>query len=62
MLNLNLLIMENNVLLVIVTVAAGVWEVVARAVPTVNNWAGTAVVLKVLNFLSDLLNNKKKEK
>ena len=54
--------MENNVLLVIVTVAAGVWEVLARAVPTVNNWSGTALVLKVLNFLSDLLNNKKKEK
>ena len=52
--------MENNVLLVIVTVAAGVWEVLARAVPTVNNWSGTAVVLRILTFLSDLLNNKKK--
>lgn len=54
--------MENNVILIIVTVAAGVWEVVARAVPTVNNWAGTAIVLRILTFLSDLFNNKKKEK
>lgn len=54
--------MENNVLVVIVAVASGVYEVVARAIPTVNNWAGTAVILRVLTFLSDLLNNKKTKK
>ena len=46
-------------LLIILAVAAGCWEVISRAVPTVNNWSGTAIVLKVLNFLSELLNNKK---
>jgi len=46
-------------LLIILAVAAGCWEVIARAVPTVNNWSGTAIILKVLNFLSELLNNKK---
>ena len=46
-------------LLIILAVAAGCWEVIARAVPTVKNWSGTAILLKVLNFLSELLNNKK---
>ena len=53
---------ETNILLVIVAIAAGVYEVVARSIPTVNNWSGTAIILRILNFLSDLLNNKKKEK
>ena len=47
---------------IVLAIVIGTWEVVARVVPTVNNWSGTALVLKVLNFLSDLLNNKKKEK
>lgn len=52
----------TNLVMVIVAVATGVWEVLARAVPTVQNWSGTAMVLRVLNFLSDLLNNKKTKK
>ena len=51
--------METETLLIILAVAAGCWEVIARVVPTVNNWSGTAIVLKVLNFLSELLNKKK---
>lgn len=51
--------METDTLLIILAVAAGCWEVIARVVPTVNNWSGTAIVLKVLNFLSELLNRKK---
>lgn len=51
--------METETLLIILAVAAGCWEVIARVVPTVNNWAGTAIILKVLNFLSELLNRKK---
>ena len=46
-------------LLIILAVAAGCWEVIARVVPTVNNWSGTAIILKVLNFLSEMLNRKK---
>ncbi len=46
-------------LLIILAVAAGCWEVIARVIPTVNNWSGTAIILKVLNFLSELLNRKK---
>ena len=38
-------------LLIILAVAAGCWEVIARPIPTVNNWSGTAIILKVLNFL-----------
>lgn len=51
--------METETLLIILAVAAGCWEVIARVVPTVNNWAGTAIILRVLNFLSELLNRKK---
>lgn len=51
--------METETLLIILAVAAGCWEVIARSVPTVNNWSGTAIILKVLNFLSEFLNNKK---
>lgn len=46
-------------LLIILAVATGVWEVIARVVPTVTNWSGTAIVLRILNFLSELLNRKK---
>ena len=52
--------METNVLTMIVAIALGVWEVIARVIPTVNNWSGTALILKVLTFLSDLLNREKK--
>jgi len=48
--------------LIILAVATGCWEVIARVVPTVNNWAGTAIVLRVLTFLSELLNRKKQVK
>ena len=51
--------METETLLIILAVATGCWEVIARVVPTVNNWSGTALILKVLNFLSELLNRKK---
>ena len=51
--------METDTLLIILAVAAGCWEVIARVIPTVNNWSGTAIVLKVLNFLSEMLNRKK---
>ena len=54
--------METETLLIILAVAAGCWEVIARVVPTAHNWTGTAIVLKVLNFLSELLNRKKVEK
>ena len=47
---------------IVLAILIGTWEVVARVVPTVNNWSGTAVVLKILTFISDLLNNKKKGK
>ena len=49
-------------LLIILAVAAGCWEVISRAVPTVNNWSGTAVILRVLTFMSELLNRKKTSK
>ena len=49
-------------LTIVLAIIIGTWEVVARVVPTVNNWSGTAVVLKILTFLSDLLNREKKGK
>lgn len=49
-----------DTVLIIIAVVAGCYEVIARAIPTVNNWAGTALILKVLTFLSDLLNRQKK--
>jgi len=51
-------LVEN--LALILAILVGVWEVIARVIPTVNNWSGTALVLKVLNFLSELLNRTKK--
>ena len=45
--------------LIIVAVVAGCYEVIARAIPTVNNWSGTAIILRVLTAISDFLNNKK---
>ena len=45
--------------LIIITVVAGCYEVIARAIPTVKNWSGTAIILKVLTAISDFLNNKK---
>jgi len=45
--------------LIIITVVAGCYEVVARAIPTVNNWSGTAIILRLLTAVSDFLNKKK---
>ena len=46
--------------LTIVLIVLGVYEVLARTIPSVNNWAGTAIILKVLTFFSEFLNRKKK--
>lgn len=48
-----------NTAVLVIVIALGCYEVVARAIPTVNNWSGTALILKVLTFLSELLNRKK---
>lgn len=44
----------------IISIILGVVEVVARVIPTVNNWAPLNWIIKGLNFLSDMLNVTKK--
>lgn len=41
-------------------VLVGCWEVVARLIPTVNQWGPIGKVIEVLTWLSVFLNNKKK--
>lgn len=54
--------METTELLkLIVLIVIGVWEVIARLIPTVENWAGTAVILRILTAISDFLNRTKKQ-
>jgi hypothetical protein len=43
----------------IITTALGIYEVIARAIPTVKDITIVGNVIKVLNTLSDLLNKKK---
>lgn len=44
---------------IIVAVLIGIIEVVARVVPSVGMWAPLGMIIKVLNFISELLNKKK---
>lgn len=50
----------NLSILQIIAIVIGIVEVVARVIPSVGMWAPLGIILKVLNFLSEFLNNKKK--
>jgi len=45
---------------VIVAIIAGVYEVLARVVPTVTNWSLIGKIVDIIKFISDSLNRKKK--
>lgn len=49
-----------NTALIIVAIASGVADVVARVIPSVNNWAPTHIIISALKWISDMLNNQKK--
>lgn len=51
--------MNTETLTIVLAVVLGCWEVIARVIPSVNNWSGTGIVLRILNFVSELLNRKK---
>lgn len=42
----------------VVAIVAGVYEVIARVVPTVGNWSITGKIIEALKWLSDFLNRK----
>lgn len=41
----------------VILVIAGVYEVVARAVPTVKNWSILGNIVNILKIISDYLNS-----
>lgn len=45
---------------IIVAVIIGVYEVIARIIPTVNDWTVLGKIILFLRWLSDNLNNLKK--
>jgi hypothetical protein len=46
----------------IVTLIIGVYEVLARIIPTVGEWSILAKIILFLKWISDSLNNRKKQK
>jgi len=53
--------MNEQTLTILLAIVIGCWEVIARVIPSVNNWSGTGIVLRILNFISELLNRKKEK-
>ena len=45
---------------VIVAIIAGIYEVIARCIPTVKNWSILGKVIEVLLWISERFNRKKK--
>jgi hypothetical protein len=45
----------------IVALLAGIYEVIARLIPTVANWSFIGKIIDILKWISDFLNRKKKK-
>ena len=54
--------MDVDLIKTIVAIALGVYEVVARVIPSVNDWSVLGNIIKFLRVISDWLNNLKKGK
>jgi len=46
---------------VIVPIVAGLYEVIVRIIPSVNNYSFIGKIIEILLWLSNFLNNKKKK-
>ena len=57
---LNTKIMENVDLVLIITIILGVYEVLARSIPKLGNYAPLQWIIKFLYWLSENLTRKKK--
>lgn len=44
----------------IVALILGLYDVIARLIPTVNDWSWLSWIIKLISFLNDFLNRKKK--
>lgn len=53
--------METNLILIIIAVVTGVYEVLARVIPSVADWSLLGNIIKFLKVVSDWLNNLKKK-
>lgn len=51
--------METGLILIIIAIATGVYEVVARVIPSVGDWTLLGNIIKILKAISDALNKKK---
>ena len=47
---------------VVVLLLAGIYEVVARIIPTIGNYSWLAKLIDILKLISDFLNKRKKKK
>ena len=54
--------MDVDVIKTVVLAVIGVYEVIARLVPSVNDWTVLGNAIKFLRVVSDWLNNLKKRK
>lgn len=44
-------------LLIILSIVTGVYEVIARVIPSVNDWTVVGNVIRILKYVSDALNH-----
>lgn len=54
--------MDVELIKTIVAISLGVYEVIARVIPSVNDWSVLGNIIKFLRVISDYLNNLKKGK
>lgn len=45
---------------IVVTIIAGVYEVIVRVIPTVGNYSFIGKIIEILKYVSEFLNIKKK--
>lgn len=54
--------MDLEIVLKVIAIMTGVYEVLARILPTVNDWSVLGNIIKILKAISDALNRFNKEK
>lgn len=52
--------METKLILLIISIVVGVYEVLARSIPSISNWSVLHFIIELLRKLSELLNRKKR--
>jgi hypothetical protein len=46
---------------IILPIVLGIYEVIARLIPTVNDWSPLSWIIRLVNMLNEFLNRKKKK-